>query len=141
MIGFDTSALVALENKSHPDHSRVVNSVRKCLKRGERFVLCPQVATEFVHVATDPLRFPAPLTMGQALVRTEWWRTVRQCQWVYPDEESLELFLAWMVQYRLGRKRVLDTMLAATYAVHGVTQLATLDATDFRPFDRFDFAL
>jgi len=141
MIGIDTSVLVALENKSHPDHTRVVHSVRKMLKRGERFALCPQVAAEFIHVATDPLRFPAPLTMVQALARTEWWSTVEQCRWVYPDEESLELFLAWMTGFRLGRKRVLDTMLAATYAVQGVKDLATLDPADFRPFDRFDFIL
>jgi predicted nucleic acid-binding protein len=79
--------------------------------------------------------------MGQALARAEWWRSVEQCRWVYPDEESLELFLGWMAELRLGRKRVLDTMLAATYATQGVTKLATLGANDFRTFDRFEFVV
>ena len=141
MIGIDTSALVALENKSHPDHPHVTQTIRKRLKRGERFVLCPQVAAEFIHVATDAARFPAALTMAQALAKADWWTSVEQCRWVYPDEESLALFFAWMTEYRLGRKRVLDTMLAATYAVHGVTKLATLDRSDFRPFEQFEFVL
>jgi predicted nucleic acid-binding protein len=141
LIGIDTSALVALENKSHPDHAHVAQTIRKRLKRGERFALCPQVTTEFVHVATDPARFPTPLTMTQALARAEWWTSVEQCRWVYPDAETVALFLTWMTDHRLGRKRVLDTMLAATYAVHGVTKLAALDQADFRPFDQFEFVL
>ena len=141
MIGIDTSVLVAFESKRHADHARVVQLLRKKIKRGERFALCPQVVTEFIHVATDSSRFPMPLTMIQALARAEWWRSVEQCRWVYPDEESLELFLGWMTEFRLGRKRVLDTMLAATYAAQGVTQLATLDPNDFRSFDRFDFVV
>jgi predicted nucleic acid-binding protein len=141
LIGIDTSALVALENKSHPDHAHVVQTIRKHLKRGERFALCPQVASEFIHVATDPARFPTALTMAQALAKMEWWSSVEQCRWVYPDDESLALFLNWMGEYRLGRKRVLDTMLAATYAVHGVTKLAALDRGDFQPFDQFEFVL
>jgi predicted nucleic acid-binding protein len=141
MIGIDTSVLVALENKSHQDHARVANLVRKLLRRGDRFALCPQVAAEFIHVATDAARFPAPLTMVQALARIQWWSTVEQCRWVYPDDETLNLFLDWMTEHRLGRKRVIDTMLAATYSTSGVTALATLDPADFRPFDQFDFIL
>lgn len=141
MIGVDTSALVALENKSHSDHARVTNVVREALRRGDRFALCPQVAAEFIHIATDPARFPMPLSMVQAIARMEWWSTVEQCRWIYPDEETVTLFLAWMSQHRFGRKRVIDTMLAATYAGSGITRLATLDTTDFRPFDLFEFIL
>jgi len=141
MIGIDTSALVAFENKSHADHARVVQRIRTKLRRGERFVLCPQVATEFIHVATDAARFRAALTMVQAVARVDWWRTVEECRWVYPNDECIDRFLAWMAEFRLGRKRVLDTMLAATYATHGITALATLDPSDFQPFDLFEFVL
>jgi predicted nucleic acid-binding protein len=77
--------------------------------------------------------------MVQALSRAEWWRSVRECRWVYPDEASMELFLGWMAEHRLGRKRVLDTLLAATYTSQGVTKLATLNRKDFDIFGRFEF--
>jgi predicted nucleic acid-binding protein len=139
LIGIDTSALIAFEDKMHADHARMVQLIRKRMKSGERLVLCPQVVAEFLHVATDGRRFAAPLTMVQALSRAEWWRSVRECRWVYPDEASVELFLGWMTAHRLGRKRILDTLLAATYAAQGVTKLATLNIGDFEAFDRFEF--
>jgi hypothetical protein len=40
-----------------------------------------------------------------------------------------------MRRYQLGRKRVLDTLLAATYRAADVTSLLTLNATDFTVFD------
>ena len=108
------------------------------MKRSERFALCPQVLSEFLHVATDGDRFSNPLTMTQALSRAEWWRAVKECRWLHPNDAAVELFLEWMAAHRLGRKRVLDTMLAATYASLGVSRLATLNPGDFRLFNRFD---
>lgn len=139
MIGIDTTVLIAYEDETHAEHARVVQSLRKRLRRGERFAICPQVATEFLHVVTDARRFPSPLTMKQALSRAEWWRGVKECKWLAPKDESVELFLHWMTEFDLGRKRVLDTMLAATYATHHVSELATLNVDDFRLFNRFEF--
>jgi predicted nucleic acid-binding protein len=141
LIGIDTSFLIAFEDKDHVEHARVVQLLRRRLKRGERLALCPQVLAEFLHVATDAKRFLRPLSMVQALARTEWWRSVNECRWVYPNEASIELFLEWMTTHRLGRKRILDTMLAATYIAQGVNELATLNPDDFRAFKRFDFVV
>ncbi len=44
-----------------------------------------------------------------------------------------------MTSHRLGRMRVLDTLLAATYAAQGVSKLTTLNPKDFESFNRFDF--
>ncbi len=141
MIGIDTSALIAFEDKTHADHAHVVDLFKKKMKRGEQFAICPQVVAEFLHVCTDADRFPNPLTMTQALARAEWWRSVRECRWVYPNETSMELFLGWMAKYRLGRKRILDTLLAATYATQAIAKIATLNRADFEVFDRFDFVI
>jgi len=40
-----------------------------------------------------------------------------------------------MRRHQLGRKRVLDTLLAATYRAAEVTSLLTLNAADFTVFD------
>ena len=116
MIGIDTTVLIAYEDKDHEDHALVKQTLRRRINRGERLALCPQVLTEFLHVVTDGNRFPRPLTMVQALSRAEWWRAAKECRWLVPQEASIELFLEWMAKHRLGRNRVLDTMLAATYA-------------------------
>ncbi len=56
-----------------------------------------------------------------------------------PTDAVVALFHAWMREYQLGRKRVLDTMLAATYRASGVTSLLTLNAEDFELFGGFAF--
>ena len=43
-------------------------------------------------------------------------------------------FLAWMGKYGLGRKRILDTMLAATYFAGGVDAIVTSNPDDFAVF-------
>lgn len=94
MIGIDTSALIAFEDDTHREHARVVQLFRRRMKRGERFALCPQVLAEFLHIVTDARRFPAPLTMTQVLSRADWWRSVREVRWVYPDERRWSCFSA-----------------------------------------------
>jgi predicted nucleic acid-binding protein len=54
---------------------------------------------------------------------------------VLPTDVAIALFHTWMRRHRLGRKRVLDTLLAATYRAADVTSLLTLNATDFAVFD------
>jgi predicted nucleic acid-binding protein len=46
-------------------------------------------------------------------------------------------FLEAMAKHQLGRKRVLDTMLAATYRSAGITSLLTLNGDDFTVFGEF----
>jgi len=43
-----------------------------------------------------------------------------------------------MEEFRLGRKRILDTYLAATYHERGIRRLATGNAADFALFKVFD---
>ena len=45
--------------------------------------------------------------------------------------------LSWLMQLRFGRKRLLDTLLAATWREAGVTQILTLNWPHFRVYGRF----
>jgi len=58
---------------------------------------------------------------------------------VPPTDVALVRFHDWMRRHQLGRKRVLDTMLAATYRAAGVTSLLTLNGEDFAVFGEFEF--
>ena len=68
---------------------------------------------------------------------SQWWQA-RECRIVEPTQHSFPLFIDWMQRHRLGRKRVLDTLLAANYHSAGIKKIATTDWRDFRIFGVFD---
>ena len=63
---------------------------------------------------TDPRRFVKPLDMMAARQLAEQWWRAREVVQVFPDDAAVRQFLAWLQQHSLGRKRLLDTLLAAT---------------------------
>ncbi|NLX97909.1 MAG: hypothetical protein GXY83_17235 [Rhodopirellula sp.] len=56
---------------------------------------------------------------------------------VFPNAAATQQFLAWLQQFSLGRKRLLDTLLAATYQQAGIQSVLTTNATDFAIFGVF----
>ena len=135
--GFDTSLLVAHEVSCHSEYAGVRARLNTLRAAGDRFAIASQVVTEFVHVVTDARRFSAPLTMEQALDRARGWWNSPESDRIEPDDDAVQWFLEAMARHRLGRKRVLDTMLAATYRSAGITSLLTLNAPDFAVFGEF----
>ena len=113
--GLDTSFLIAAEIVEHPEHAAARDTLARLLGAGDQVALAPQVLAEFIHVATDARRFAQPLTIQAAQqVGLQWW-TARDAVRVFPDEQATLRFLDWLQQHALGRKRLLDTLLAATY--------------------------
>ena len=47
------------------------------------------------------------------------------------DALSMRTFFGWMRQHRLGRKRILDTLLASTFREVGVSSILTTNSRDF----------
>ena len=139
MIGIDTTFLVQLEIRESQSHGAAMEVLRhRILGRDREAALAPQVLTEFVHIATDPRRFERPLSVDQAVGQARFWWHAREVARVFPDEESVAQFLAWMRGHGFGRKRLLDTMLAATYYGSGISLIATSNARDYRTFGVFE---
>jgi predicted nucleic acid-binding protein len=139
VIGADTSFLVGLAVREHPSHSRCIDLFEaEILGRTTSMALAAQVLAEFCHVVTDPRRFERPLEMLDALELCEQWWNADECRPVPVDADVGALFLAWMHEHRLGRKRLLDTLLAASYHRAGVTRLATSDWRDFERYGVFE---
>lgn len=136
--GLDTTFLVQAEVAGHPGHARARRLLENLLDRGESLALAPQVLAEFIHVVTDGKRFSAPLSMPQAVDRAESWWNAREVVQVFPSAEAMQLFLDWLRGHRLGRKRLLDTQLAATYAARSVRSIVTSNARDYRIFGWFE---
>ena len=135
--GLDTSILVAYEADDHPQHANSEALVRQCLLNGDDFALAPQVLAELVHVLTDQRRFTQPLKMVEALDRAQIWWTAREVTQVFPTDTAVNTFVGWMKTYRLGRNRILDTLLGATYLTSGITSLVTTNSKDFHTFGVF----
>ena len=134
--GIDTTFLVELEVQECRRHRASVAWMQSRLQiQQQPFALSPQVLTEFIHVVTDPRRFERPLEMRSAIARATFWWQAREVHRVFPSSESTSLFLRWMSQFDLGRKRILDTFLAATYQAAGVAEIVTTNARDFSVLD------
>ena len=136
--GIDTDFLVAVEILEHPFHQSAYKLLNSILEQGGNFALAPQILTEFVHVVTDERRLKIPMLINEALSHAEHWWRAQEVVHVFPTMESTVDFIDWMRQHRLGRKRLLDPMLAAAYFHRGVRRIITNNASDFRVFGVFE---
>ena len=137
MIGIDTSFLVAWAIPEHPDHSVCRALALQATSAGRTFGITHGILAEFVHVATDPRRFAQPLTIGVATHFAEFWSQAAEVRLLRQDQAVSQQWLAWMTQHHLGRKRLLDTLIAATWHCSGITAIYTLNPADFKIFNLF----
>lgn len=75
--------------------------------------------------------------MTQAVEMAELWWNAAEAVRIHPNEHTMARFFEWTKSCRLGRKRILDTMLAATLYSNEVDRIVTSNATDFEPFGVF----
>ena len=134
MIGLDCNVLVQLAFADHPANSKTLAAVQTETQRGMKLVFPSFVVAEFLHVSTDPRRFVPPLTMPEALDWTEDFLANPGVALLEPNLASVDQALCWMRQFGLGRKRILDTQLAAVLHVRGVRRLVTSNPGDFTVF-------
>lgn len=93
---------------------------------------------QLIRFVTDPKRMPHPLAIAEAISRAEhWWQAV-EVRRVFPDGECVMDFLGWLARHRLGGKRLLDTLLAATYQRAGIRRVLSNNEKDFRVFGCFE---
>ncbi len=129
--GLDTGFMVAAEVPEHAQHAAARSTLTRLLKAGDLIAVAPQVLAEFIHVITDPRRFTRALDMTAACQLAEQWWTARETVRVFDDDGATRQFFVWLQQFSLGRKRLLDTLLAATYSQAGIHSLLTTNPADF----------
>lgn len=138
MTGLDCNILVQLALQDHPANSVSVAAVKAEVARGNALLVPPLVINEFLHVVTDPKRFNPPLTMIEALDWIE--EFLKNSAAKVPDTSaaSIHQTLQWIRQFNLGRKRILDTYLAAILHSSGAKRLMTSNPADFAVFGVFE---
>lgn len=137
MIGIDTTLLLDAELRDSEGHEQALQFLQSH-RATAGLALCPQVLSEFLHIVTDARRFSSPLNMENAVDRANRWWNARQIRQILPSVDSTLLHLRWMKEHRLGRKRILDTQLAATYFAAGIRKIATANPDDFAVFGGFE---
>lgn len=130
-IGIDTPFLIAHTLIEHADHKTAHIWIEHLLASQTKLALCPTIFDEFIHVVTDGKRFESPLTIQQALEVVHNWQHSHETVLQLPTEDSLKLQHDWLIRYRLGRKRINDTGIAATYYHHGVKKILTSNVRDY----------
>ena|SRR6185295_12684251 len=134
MIGLDCNVLVHLAFADHPANSVTLAAVQAETGRGSKLAFPSLDINEFLHVATDPKRFNPPLTMTDALNWAEDFLANPMVELIEPNRAATEQTLRWMHQFNLGRKRILDTHLAAILHTAGINRLMTSNPGDFAVF-------
>ena len=137
-IGIDTSWLIEVSLREHARYAAARATLKQFAEAAETLALTPQVLSEFVHAVTDSRRFQDPLSMSEAIEAAENWWNADSVRHIFPTLESVRLGFHWMREYDLGRKRVLDTQLAATFYMHGITRILTSNFMDYRVFGCFE---
>jgi predicted nucleic acid-binding protein len=136
-VAIDTDFLVAVEIRDHLFHKSADDLLGSLLEEGYKLAVAPQMLAEFVHVVTDSKRLKEPLSMEEALARAEHWWQAREVVRIYPEGDAVTTWIEWLRDHRLGRKRLLDTMLAASAYTQGISSIVTNNETDFKIFGRF----
>jgi len=134
-LGLDTDVIVSWAMSGAEHHEAARTLLRREVRQAGHTLACtPQVLFEFIHVVTDPRRFERPMSMAKALdTARDFWdapETIR----VLPGPLVMHRTLELLGELKLGRKRILDTALAATFHQAGVTRLATLNGADYKVF-------
>lgn len=133
-LAVDTDVLIPWLVATTPRHGEAHGLIAAEIRQGGRVAIAPQVCWEFLHVVTDERRFERPCSMVEAtaLLRAVW--NARETERLAAPAEVLPRVLALMAEHRLGRKRILDTALAATLEASGIRRLATYNVPDYGCF-------
>jgi predicted nucleic acid-binding protein len=137
-VAIDTDFLVAAEIRDHLFHKPADAVLSRLLEEGHKLAVAPQMLAEFVHVVTDLKRLKDPLSMEEALARAEYWWQAREVVRIYPEGDAVSTWIEWLREHRLGRKRLLDTMLAASACSQGISTIVTNNEKDFKVFGSFE---
>ena len=94
-----------------------------------------------MHVVTDPRQFRVTVGVWNRPIERAgiWWNAAEVVHVDFRTAESTLLFLEWLSEHQLGRKRLLDTLFASTLSASGITSMLTLNRDDFAVFGVFSF--
>lgn len=134
MIGLDSCFLIDLYWEDSPRHAAVLKKFNDIAASGQDVCVYYNCFNEFIHVITDKKRFENAFSMEEALSVVDEWRDFENVKILFPDEQSFGRTVAWLSVYKLGRNRLNDTNMAASYVHSRVSSVITANPKDFEIF-------
>ncbi len=134
--GVDTNVLIYSLMPELPHHDAVRSFLVAQLAHGDlTLVITPAILHEFIHVVTDGRRFEPPVSMMEALGTARAYLQHANVECLSLDALTVAGAFDLMERHRLGRKRIADTLFAASLLENGVRELITCNPADFRIFE------
>ena len=137
ICGVDANVLIYSAIESMPEHNRILTFFERRVLTGRlSCAISFPVLLEFVHITTDPKRFKPPLSVEESVgIAEQYWQAANWHRMI-PKSTTGSLTFSLLREHKLGRKRLLDTYLAATLLDNGITSLITCDRDDFKVFSQ-----
>lgn len=133
--GVDTNVLIYAHMPESPHHAVVRSFLLDQLARDVTLVLTPAILHELVHVVTDNRRFNPPISMTDALALARIYLEHANVECIPMEAQAVASALKLLERHRLGRKRIADTLFAASLLGQEVHELITCNPGDFQIFD------
>jgi predicted nucleic acid-binding protein len=134
--GVDTNVLIYAHMPDMPHHLMVRRFLVDQLSLDDvTLVVTPAILHELVHVVTDGRRFDPPVSMADAMALARLYLEHANVECISLDAQAVTGAFELIARHRLGRKRIADTLFAASLLGHGVRELITCNPDDFQVFD------
>jgi predicted nucleic acid-binding protein len=134
--GVDTNVLIYAHMPESPHHARVRSFLLDQLSRDDVIlVITPVILHELVHIVTDGRRFLPPLSMSDALALARVYLEHANVECIRLDVAAVASAFELIERHQLGRKRIADTLFAASLLGNGVHELITCNPGDFQIFE------
>ena len=133
--GLDSNVLIYAHLPGMEAHDAVRSYLLRQLQDLEvQLIITPAILHEFVHIVTDARRFDPPVAMSEALALARLYLGRANILCLATDEQAASLAFDLMERNNLGRKRLADTLFAATLLASGVRELITCNPGDYSVF-------
>ncbi len=132
-VVLDTNILTRAAQPAHPSHSQTLDALTALKMQGEYLYIVPQNLYEFWVVATRP-ESANGLAMSIAQAEAEL-SSIKKLFHLLND--TSEIYLEWeklVLRYSVIGKSAHDARIVAAMTAHGITQLLTFNADDFKRF-------
>ncbi|HYV38525.1 MAG TPA: type II toxin-antitoxin system VapC family toxin [Gemmataceae bacterium] len=130
----DTGILLRFVNRAEPEHVIIRRAVRALTARGDALVTSPQNVAEFWNVCTRP----ASARGGYGLSIEPTYQRLRLLERAFPVlSETAASYAVWknlVLANGVKGTKAHDARLVALMKTHGITEVLTLNESDFLRF-------
>jgi predicted nucleic acid-binding protein len=133
----DSGILIRLFEPNEPLHPAIHDAVAQLIRRGDKLVTSVQNIAEFWNVCTRPMTARGGLGLSIADTESRLQRIETSMAILQEPSTVYKLWRDLVTTLAIQGKQVHDARIAAVMDAHGITQILTLNGSDFKRFPAF----